>query len=72
LSLLKEVLGLENCISKKIIKKTLQFLEEFPSMSFLIEVTNSFGKEKKRLCMNEIVIIVLVNDDMIPLFEKVI
>jgi len=41
-------------------------------MAFLIEVINSFGKEKKKLCMNEAVIICLVNDDMIPLFEKII
>ena len=41
-------------------------------MAFLIEVTNSFGKEKKKLCLNQNAIIGLVNDDMIPLFEKII
>lgn len=41
-------------------------------MSFLIEVINSFGKEKKKICMNENAISILVSDDMIPLFEKII
>jgi hypothetical protein len=57
---------------KKILKKTLQFMEEFPTMAFLIEVTNTFGKEKKKLCLNQNAVVGLVSDDMIPLFEKII
>ena len=41
-------------------------------MSFLVETINSFGKEKKKLCLNENCIVADANDDMVPLFQKVI
>lgn len=59
---LKEVSALESSSSKKIFKKTLQFLEEFPSMNFLYEVINSFGKDQKKLSMNENVILSYATD----------
>ena len=41
-------------------------------MNFLVETVNSFGKEKKKLCLSEIHIINEANDEMVPLFQKVI
>ena len=41
-------------------------------MGYLVEVVNSFGKEKKKLCTNEGFILSHANDDMLPLFQKVI
>jgi alcohol dehydrogenase class IV len=41
-------------------------------MGFLVEVVNSFGREKKKLCMSENAILLQANDEMIPLFQKVI
>jgi hypothetical protein len=41
-------------------------------MAFLIEIVNTFGKQKKKLCMNEGAVTNLVNDDMVPLFQKII
>ena len=32
--------------------KLIQYLEEFPTMNFLVETVNSFGKEKKKLCLS--------------------
>ena len=72
LRLLREVNQLQNYATKKIVKKTLQFLEQFPSMNFLYEVINSFGKDQKKLSENEAVILSQATDDMIPLFQKII
>lgn len=41
-------------------------------MGFLVEVVNSFGREKKRLSMSEAAVMAQANDEMIPLFQKVI
>ena len=65
-------MSLENYASKKIFKKVLQFLEEFPTMNFLYEVINSFGKNQKKLSLNEAMIMSQANDEMIPLFQKII
>lgn len=63
---------LENYATKKIFKKVLQFLEEFPTMNFLYEVINSFGKNQKKLSLNETMIMLQATDEMIPLFQKII
>ena len=49
---MKEANNLESYAGRKIIMKLIQYLEEFPSMSFLVETVNSFGKEKKKLCLS--------------------
>lgn len=49
-------------MGKKIVQKIIEYLAEFPMISFLIEVLNSFGKEKKRLCLNENVLMQHVSD----------
>ena len=72
LRLLRDVSLLENYATKKIFKKILQFLEEFPSMTFLYEVINSFGKDQKKLSLNEAAILSQATDEMIPLFQKII
>jgi uncharacterized protein YggU (UPF0235/DUF167 family) len=41
-------------------------------MSFLVEVVNSFGRERKKLFMSEHMVMGQANDEMIPLFQKVI
>jgi hypothetical protein len=50
----------------------MQYLDEFPTMSFLVEVINTFGKEKKRLRLSEGAIIAIATDEMVPLFQKII
>jgi len=72
MKILKEVNNLESYATKKIFKSTIHFLEEFPTMSFLYEVINAFGKVEKKLEMNESVILNEATDDMIPLFQKII
>jgi len=62
LRLIKEANNLESYAGRKIIMKLIQYLEEFPSMSFLVEIVNAFGKEKKKLCLNENAIINEAND----------
>ena len=71
IKMLKEVSLLDNYATKKIYKNILHFLEEFPTMSFLYEVTSAFGKVQKKLSMNESLIIAEATDEMIPLFEKI-
>ena len=70
--LLKDVSLLESYATKKIFKKTLQFLEQFPSMTFLYEVINSFGKDQKKLSLNQSAIMAQATDEMVPLFQKII
>lgn len=41
-------------------------------MSFLVEVVNSFGRERKKLFMTESSVMGQANDEMIPLFQKII
>ena len=53
LRLVKEANNLESYAGRKIIMRLIQYLEEFPTMSFLVETVNSFGKEKKKLCLSE-------------------
>lgn len=60
--LIKEANNLESYAGRKIIMRLIQYLEEFPSMSFLVETVNAFGKEKKKLCLNENAIINEAND----------
>ena len=72
LRLIKEAMGVENYSGRKIITRMLQYLEEFPSMGYLVEVINSFGKEKKKLCTSEPAIMLHAHDEMVPLFQKVI
>ena len=54
---IKEVHSLESYAGRKIIMKLIQYLEEFPTMSFLVETVNSFGREKKKLCLSEVAIL---------------
>ncbi len=61
---------MENYMSKKIIRKIILFLNEYPYISFLCETQNNFGKEKKKICLNEKYIMSMSHDKMIPLFEK--
>lgn len=70
--MVREVANLENYAGRKIITKLLQYLEEFPTMVFLVETINSFGRERKKLCLNESLIQGEANDEMIPLFQKII
>lgn len=72
LKLVKEAATLESYSGRKIIRRLIQYLEEFPTMGFLVEVVNSFGREKKKLCMSEAAVMSQANDEMIPLFQKVI
>ena len=55
--MVREATSLENYSGRKIITKLLQYLEEFPTMGILVETINSFGKERKKLCLSEPVII---------------
>ena len=41
-------------------------------MTFLYEVINSFGKDQKKLSLNEAVILGQATDEMILLFQKII
>ena len=41
-------------------------------MNFLYEVINSFGKNQKKLSLNESMILSQATDEMIPLFQKII
>jgi len=72
LKLVREATSLENYSGRKIITKLIQYLEEFPTIGILVETINSFGKERKKLCLNEMVIMGEVNDEMIPLFQKIL
>lgn len=72
MKLIREVIAFESYLGKKIVKKVLMFLEEFPTMSFLCETVNSFGKDKKKISLNDANILRHVNDDMVPLFQKII
>jgi hypothetical protein len=72
LRLVREAANLENYAGRKIITRLLQYLEEFPTMVFLVETINSFGRERKKLCLSEPLIQGEASDDMIPLFQKII
>lgn len=62
LKLVKEAATLESYSGRKIIRRLIQYLEEFPTMGFLVEVVNSFGREKKKLCMSESAVMSQAND----------
>lgn len=72
LRLVREATNLESYSGRKIIRRLIQYLEEFPTMGFLVEVVNSFGRERKKLCILESAVMAQATDEMIPLFQKVI
>ncbi len=62
LRLVREATNLESYSGRKIIRRLIQYLEEFPTMGFLVEVVNSFGRERKKLCMVESAVMAQASD----------